>query len=57
MDVAGFFAVCAAFIWFLSMFRGWGILFIGSLIELLIILALAAFLIHQLFVRAFRTSS
>ncbi len=54
MDVAGFFAVCAAFIWFLSMFRGWGILFIGSLIELLIILALAGFLIRQLFVRAFR---
>lgn len=57
MDVAGFFAVCAAFIWFLSMFRGWGILFIGSLIEFLIILALAAFLIRQLFVRAFRAAN
>ena len=53
LDVAGFFAVCAAFVWFLSMFRGWGIFFIGSLVELLIIVALAVFLIRQLFLRAF----
>ena len=54
LDVAGFVAVCAALVWFLSMFRGWGIFFIGSLVELLIILALAIVLIRQLFRRAFR---
>ena len=53
-DVAGFFAVCAAFVWFLSMFRGWGIFFIGSLVELLIIVVLGGLLIRQLFLRAFR---
>ena len=57
LDVAGFFAICAAFVWFLSMFRGWGIFFIGSLVELLIIIGLAVLLIRQLFLRAFRPAS
>ena len=56
MDVGGFFAVCAALVWFLSMFRGWGIFFIGSLLELLLILGLAVFLVRQLYLRAFRPS-
>jgi len=56
MDVVGFFAVCAALIWFLSMFRGWGIFFVGSLVQLVLILALAAYLVRQLFLRAFRSA-
>jgi len=56
LDVAGFFAICAALVWFLSMFRGWGIFFIGSLLELLIILVLAVLLVRQLFLRAFRAA-
>lgn len=54
LDVGGFFAVCAALMWFLSMFRGWGIFFIGGLLQLVVILALAIYLVRQLFVRAFR---
>jgi hypothetical protein len=54
LDVGAFFAVSAALIWFLSMFRGWGVLFFGSLVQLVLILAFAAFLLRQLFVRAFR---
>jgi hypothetical protein len=52
-----FFAVCAALVWFFSMFRGWGIWFIGGLAELLIILVLAVLLIRRLFQRAFRTQT
>jgi hypothetical protein len=52
-----FFAVCAALVWFFSMFRGWGIWFIGGLAELLIILVLAVLLIRRVFQRAFRTQT
>lgn len=54
LDVAGFFAVCAALMWFLSMFRGWGIFFVGGLVQLVVILAFAVYLIRLLFRRAFR---
>lgn len=55
VEVLQFFAVCAALVWFFSMFRGWSIWFIGSLTELLILLVLAVLLIRRLFRRAFRT--
>ena len=55
--VLQFSAVCAALVWFSSMFRGWSIWFIGSLAEPLIILVLAVLLIRRLFQRAFRLAA
>jgi len=57
VEVLQFSAVCAALVWFSSMFRGWSIWFIGSLAELLIILVRAVLLIRRLFQRAFRTAA
>ena len=57
VEVFQFFAVCAALVWIFSMFRGWGIWFIGSLAELLIVMALAILLIRRLFHRAFQSPS
>ena len=53
-DMGGFFALSAAFIWLLSKFRGWGIFFLGSLAELVVLLVLGGLLIWQLYLRAFR---
>ena len=54
LDLGGFVVACAALVWFLSMFRGWGILFVGGLVQLALLFVLAAFLLRVLYVRAFR---
>lgn len=54
-DIAMFFAACAAAIWLLSKFRGWGVLFFGSLGQLLVIGVFAFVLLRRLFRRAFGT--
>lgn len=54
LDVGAFFAVCAALIWALRMFRGWGIVFFGSLLQLGLILVIAGVLLRVFFLRAFR---
>lgn len=52
-DVALFVIACAGLVWFFSMFRGWGIVFFGGIFQLVILLGLAAFVIHRLYRRAF----
>ena len=54
LDIGGFFVMCAVLIWALRMFRGWGIVFFGSLLQLGVILVIAGVLLRVLFVRAFR---
>lgn len=53
-DIGAFFAACAVLVWLLSMFRGWGILFFGSLVQLILIFVIAGVLLRVLFIRAFR---
>ncbi|HEX9887267.1 MAG TPA: hypothetical protein VGA70_12305 [Longimicrobiales bacterium] len=55
VEAGQFFVACAVLVWLFSQFRGWGILFFGSLLQLLIVLALAGVVLNRLFVRAFRT--
>jgi len=47
-DLAAFGLVCAALVWVGSRFRGWGVVFIGSIFELLTIVALAFLLLARL---------
>jgi hypothetical protein len=51
-DLAMFALGSAAVIWFFSRFRGWGIVFFGSVLQLLVIGALAYLLLRRLFRRA-----
>ncbi len=53
IDVGVFVAACLAVVWFFSMFRGWGIVFFGGITQLLVIGALAFFLLRRLYMRAF----
>lgn len=55
MDVGWFLLALTAIGWLLSNFRGWGILFGGSLIELALIAAATVWLVRRLFRRAFST--
>lgn len=52
-DVGLFLLACAAGLWLLSKFRGWGIAFLGGLGDLLVIGALAIALLRILYARAF----
>jgi hypothetical protein len=52
VDLAAFAAACIAVVWLFSTFRGWGILFFGSLAELVAIAALALVLVRRLARRA-----
>ncbi|MBI3180861.1 MAG: hypothetical protein HYZ28_01820 [Myxococcales bacterium] len=52
-DLAGFGLACAAVVWFFSKFRGWGIVFFGSVLQLLVIAALTLFVLRRLYRRAF----
>lgn len=51
-DVAVFLLACAAGLWLLSKFRGWGLVFLGGLGDLLVIGALALALLRVLYRRA-----
>jgi hypothetical protein len=53
VDVAGFALACVAVVWFFSKFRGWGIVFFGSVGQLVVLLVLLGFLLKRLFQRAF----
>ena len=52
-DVAVFALACAAGLWLLSRFRGWGIVFLGGLGDLLLIGGLAIAFLRVLYQRAF----
>jgi hypothetical protein len=52
-DVGLFAIACAAGVWLLSTFRGWGVMFLGGLGDLLIVGGLAAALLRGLYRRAF----
>jgi hypothetical protein len=52
-DVGLFLLACAVGVWLLSRFRGWGIGFLGSIGDLLIIAGLAVVLLRVLYARAF----
>ncbi len=52
-DVGAFVLACAAVVWFFSKFRGWGMLFFGSVTQLVLLLVLGFFLIRRLWRRAF----
>jgi hypothetical protein len=53
MDVGVFMAACLLVLWFFSQFRGWGILFLGSVTELIVLLVLGGLLMRRLYRRAF----
>jgi hypothetical protein len=53
VDVGAFVLACAAVVWFFSKFRGWGLLFFGSITQLVLLLVLGFFLIRRLWRRAF----
>lgn len=52
-QVGGLIVASGAILWFLSTFRGWGILFVGGLLQLALIALLAYLVIRRLFRRAF----
>ncbi len=52
-DVGAFVLACAAVVWFFSKFRGWGLLFFGTITQLVLLLVLGFFLIRRLWRRAF----
>lgn len=56
-EVAAFFAVCLVFVWLLSTFRGWGIVFLGGLAELVALLVLGGLLIRHFYRRVFRRAA
>lgn len=52
-DVLLFAVACAAGLWLLSRFRGWGLVFLGGIADLVVIGALALGLLRVLYRRAF----
>ncbi|MCH9673155.1 MAG: hypothetical protein K0U93_17085 [Gammaproteobacteria bacterium] len=50
-DIMFFVLACAAVLWFFSAFRGWGIVFLGGIGQLVIICALAFFVLRRLYRR------
>ena len=52
VDVGLFVLACAALLWLLSMFRGWGIVFFGGVSQLVAVGLLAAVLLRRLYRRA-----
>jgi hypothetical protein len=53
VDVGAFILACAVVVWFFSKFRGWGLLFFGSITQLVLLLVLGYFLVRRLWRRAF----
>ena len=56
-DIALFLAACVVIVWLFSKFRGWGILFLGGIPQLLVIGLLAYVVFRRLYNRAFRGKS
>jgi hypothetical protein len=52
-DMVGLLLACGAAIWFFSKFRGWGILFFGSFVQLIVVLLLCGLFLRRLYRRAF----
>ncbi|MBI5549236.1 MAG: hypothetical protein HY901_35575 [Deltaproteobacteria bacterium] len=52
-DLGLFLAACGGIVWMLSKFRGWSVVFLGSFLQLLLIGAVALFLLLRLYRRAF----
>ena len=52
LDVGAFVLACLAVLWLFSKFRGWGILFFGSIAELLAIVVFGYALLRRLYRRA-----
>ncbi len=53
-DIGMFLGAAGVAIWLFSTFRGWGIVFFGSLLEMFVLLALGLFLLWRLYGRAVR---
>lgn len=56
IDIAWFAAACLLTVWFFGKFRGWGIYFIGSFGQLVVLLVLLGLLLKRLFQRAFASA-
>ena len=52
-DFAVFFVACLVLLWVLSKFRGWGVVFLGGILELGVILVVTGFFLRRLYRRAF----
>jgi hypothetical protein len=52
-DIGWFVVAVVAMFWLMSKFRGWGVIFAGSLLELVILGAFAYWLVRRLYRRAF----
>lgn len=53
LDLLSFLVACAVVLWLLSMFRGWSVIFLGSVWQLLAIAALTIFFLRRMYRRAF----
>lgn len=53
VDLGLFLLACGGAVWLLSRFRGWHVVFFGSVIELLIVAAIGFFFLRRLYRRAF----
>jgi hypothetical protein len=53
LDVGAFVLAGAVVVWFFSKFRGWGLLFLGGIGQLVVLLVLGYFLLRRLWRRAF----
>lgn len=53
LDLAWFLIACLAVGWIFSQFRGWGIVFFGSVTELIVIALIGFFFMRRLYRRAF----
>ena len=51
-DLGVLFAASWGLIWFFSKFRGWGIVFFGGFLQLVVVLVIAAYFMRRLFRRA-----
>lgn len=45
--------LCGGLIWFFSKFRGWGIVFFGGILQLVVLLAVVLYFMRRVFRRAF----
>ncbi|MGC4115493.1 MAG: hypothetical protein QM765_13000 [Myxococcales bacterium] len=55
-DLGLFLLACGGLLWVMSKFRGWSVVFFGSILQLLVIGALALFVLWRLYRRAFGLS-
>ena len=53
-DIAAFVLVCWGIVWLFGKFQ-WGVIFFGTVTQLVLILALGAILVHRLYKRAFKS--